>query len=108
MREQKRNYLFAALASGPSTDSDAVSTKVASPFCQLFLFHPKPAASCVHNNGQASDYMFKRLKLPVLALAGLLAVFNPVVVFGQHGGGGGGSSRGGGGQSFRGGGPFPC
>jgi len=44
----------------------------------------------------------------VLALAGLLAVFNPVVVFGQHGGGGGGSSRGGGGQSFRGGGPFPC
>jgi hypothetical protein len=28
---QKRNYLFAGLASGPSTDSNTVSTKLASP-----------------------------------------------------------------------------
>ena len=29
---QKRNYLFAGLASGPSTDSNTVNTKLASPF----------------------------------------------------------------------------
>jgi hypothetical protein len=32
VREQKRNYLFAALVSGSSTDSNAASTKLASPF----------------------------------------------------------------------------
>jgi hypothetical protein len=57
--------------------------------------------------------MLNKLKLPVLALAGLLAVFSPSVVFAQHGagnrGGGGGArgfSGGGnrGGQSFQGGG----
>src|SRR5579864_496480 len=85
VRPRQPPYLVPDLP--PPADPRTAAPAVAPITVDYFSFTRRPRPPACNLTGRTVTIMIKRLNLPVLALAGLLAIFSPVVVFGQHGGG---------------------